>query len=723
MYMDTIREQANKRIEKLRAEIDRHRYLYHVLDRPDMTDEVYDSLMKELRALEERYPEYDVPESPTHRIGGEPLDMFEKVRHATRQWSFDDVFDFEELKKWNDKVCKLWNKYRESREEIDAKRAIKYCCELKIDGLKTILTYRAGKFVKGATRGDGAVGENITENLKTIRSIPLVLNAPVDCIVVGEAWMSKQALEKLNAERTEKGEPIFANTRNAAAGSLRQLDPKITARRNLDSFVYDIDFLRIPEEVGKRVFSFVSRDGNRKTFSLRAPSTQAEELELLEHLGFKTNHHWNVYKSIDEVERYYHDAQKHRHEKPYEIDGIVIKANAMAVQNALGYTGKSPRWGVAYKFPAERVTTVIETIQVQIGRTGVLTPVAHLRPVRVAGSVVSRATLHNEDEVKRLDVRIGDTVVLRKAGDVIPEVVEVLQNLRRGDERLFVMPSHCPVCGSEVRRQIVGAKGDETSAAHYCTNSMCFAVEEENIIHFVSRKGFDIEGLGEKIVAQLLQEGLIANYADIFELKKGDLELLERFADKSAQNLVDAIEKSKCITLEKFLFALGIRYVGEETAILIRSKQHEISGKEYIGTLHDLLDTFSHTAKERWESLEGIGPKAAGSLVEWFGNAEHIQMLLRMEELGVRLDVSGNKQVSSPLEGKIFVFTGELSRFTRDEAKAMIRERGGKISSTVSKKTDFVVCGENPGSKFRKARDLDVRVIMEEEFLKMIQNE
>lgn len=735
--MEDVQKQAKNRIEKLRAEINHHRYLYHVLDRPDITDEIYDSLMEELRRLEDQYPEYDILESPTHRIGGEPLEAFEKVRHNVRQWSFDDVFDGNELKKWHEKVVKLWAKNRSDLRE-NTRENIPYCAELKIDGLKIILTYIGGVFVQGATRGDGLVGEDITENLKTIQSIPLLLNAPVDCIVVGEAWMSKLALEKLNAERSKKNELIFANTRNAAAGSLRQLDPKITANRKLDSFVYDIDFLDISEKVRRETFQYINREGDATSFSLFIPKTQSEELEFLEKLGFKTNSRWRVCDTLDVVEQYYHDAMTWREHEPYEIDGIVIKANAKFVQDALGYTGKSPRWGVAYKFPAQRVTTVIEDIQVQVGRTGVLTPVAHLRPVRVAGSVVSRATLHNEDEIQKLDVRIGDTVVIRKAGDVIPEVVETLKNLRNGRERVFSMPKRCPICGSEVRREILAQKksggiANDMSAAHYCTNKQCFAVEEESIIHFVSRKGFDIEGFGEKITAQLLQEGLISNISDIFELTVGDLEPLERFAEKSAENLVSAIEKSKKISLEKFLFSLGIRHMGEETAILIAKKLED----GWVGTgegisdnarkrifppknILDIVEGFALLSAEDWQSIHGIGPKAAESFVKWFRNSDYRSLLARMHALGVML-IRERKQGALPsLAGKIFVLTGELVRFTRDEAKAMIRERGGNISSSVSKKTDFVVCGNNPGSKFQKAGELGVKVISEEEFIAMM---
>ncbi|HEX8974563.1 MAG TPA: NAD-dependent DNA ligase LigA, partial [Patescibacteria group bacterium] len=556
--MDMYDSVAKNRIEKLRKEIDRHRRLYYVLDQPEISDEAYDSLMVELEKLEREFPEFLSPTSPTQRVGGEPLKSFKKVRHVTRQWSFDDVFDFAELKAWEDKLKRMIEKTGLKSEKLE------YVCEMKIDGLKMILTYENGNLTQGATRGDGVVGEDVTHNIKTIQSVPLELAHDADVIVVGECWLGKKELARINEERKKKGEALFANTRNAAAGSIRQLDPKIAASRRLDSFIYDLDAL--------------GSSTPKMQKGVELPLTQMEELDLLEKLGFKVNKERRLCKSIDEVQKFYESWTDKRDKQDYEIDGIVIKVNSRILQEALGYTGKAPRWGVAYKFPAQQVTTVVEDIQVQVGRTGALTPVAHLRPVRVAGSVVSRATLHNEDEIKRLDVRIGDTVVIRKAGDVIPEVVEVVKNLRSGKEKMFKMPKKCPICGSAVEKKAIGVsphpsrsnrdtlsqrERGEMSAALFCTNPKCFAVELQSIIHFVSRKGFDIVGLGDKIVEQLMQEGLISNAADIFELTKGDLEPLERFADKSAENLIEAIEKSKRIPLEKFLYALGIRFVGE----------------------------------------------------------------------------------------------------------------------------------------------------------------
>ena len=564
--------EIKKRIEKLRKEIDRFRYEYHVLDKPEISDEVYESLMRELRALEEKYPQFRSPISPSQRIGGKPLKKFEKVRHKHRQWSLDDAFSFSELQKWEEKIVRMLQK-KGIREKPE------YSAEIKIDGLKIILTYKKGLFIQGATRGDGVIGENVTEQLKTIHSIPLRLNKNINIIVVGEGWMKKRDLERINKEREKERLPLFANSRNAAAGSIRQLDPKITAKRKLNSFIYDIDDI----------------EGG-------FPGTQIEELGLLKKLGFKVSEHHRLCKNLGEVEKFFRSWEEKRNRQEYGIDGVVVKVNQKKLQDALGYTGKSPRWAVAYKFVPEKVTTIVEDIKVQVGRTGALTPVAHLRPVQVAGSVVSRATLHNEDEIKRLDVRIGDTVVIHKAGDVIPEVVEVLKNLRTGHEKKFHMPTRCPICGGGVRKEIIKSatkspkvrpfpsptesreipQGRTFSAAHYCVNKKCFAVEKEKIIHFVSRKGFDIEGLGEKIVEQLMNEGLVSNPADIFELGVGDLKPLERFAEKSADNLVQAVEKAKKIEFPKFLFALGIRHVGEETALLIA---RAINGESPISNL------------------------------------------------------------------------------------------------------------------------------------------
>ena len=768
------KQEAKNRIEALRSEIDKHRHAYHVQDAPEISDSVYDSLFEELLALERQFPEFFSSASPTQRVGDQPLKGFKKVRHSTKQWSFDDVFDFEELKAWDEKVRRMVEKITMTDDRLliaqnadsDKKSsvishqssniAIEYVCEMKIDGLKMILTYKDGILIQGATRGDGAVGEDVTHNLKTIQSVPLQLSSKIDAIVVGECWLSKNELARINSERGQKGEAVFANTRNAAAGSIRQLDPRIAAHRKLDSFIYDIDELKVSSQqslvtgnaarIDDRLPMTDDKSVSVQEEKLKIPDTQIDELILLERLGFKVNQDRRLCRSIEEVQKFYEEWTEKKDKQDYEIDGIVIKLNSRFLQEALGYTGKAPRWGIAYKFPAQQVTTVVEDIMVQVGRTGALTPVAHLRPVRVAGSLVSRATLHNEDEIRRLDVRIGDTVVIHKAGDVIPEVVEVIKNLRNGKEKIFHMPSKCPICGGPVERQIIKKVKSQKSkvesienesAAHYCLNPKCFAVEKEQLIHFVSRKGFDIVGLGEKIVELLLQEAVIANAADIFELTEGDLKPLERFAERSAEKLIESIEKSKTITLQKFLFALGIRFVGEETALLIAdaiNKEFPISNfqfqindqiknpKPQIHSLEDVIKFFPKITVDDWRNIKGIGEKSAESLARWFGEEENMEILRKMRSAGVTLENATESNVvgSYKLAGLTFVLTGELSSFTRDEAKDMIRKRGGGVSSSVSKKTDFLVAGENAGSKLATANKLGVKVLDEEEFKKIL---
>jgi DNA ligase (NAD+) len=759
------RDDVKKRIEKLRAELDRHRSLYHVLDAPEISDEAYDSLFHELIALEREFPEFESKTSPTRRVGDAPLTKFEKVRHAHRQWSFDDVFDFGELKAWEEKMKRILFKFQVSSFKLQDD--IEYCCELKIDGLKMILTYEEGMLVRAATRGDGEVGEDVTQNVRTIQSVPLVLHEPVNMTVVGEIWLPGKELERINAERIASGEPVFANARNAAAGTIRQLDSKVAASRKLDSFVYDIDQIKVTSN--QKPVTKKENSGDLIT-NYQLPITQAEELQVLQKLGFKVNSHYKVCNNIDEVQSYYEEWTEKRHALPYGLDGVVLKVNSREMQGALGYTGKSPRFGIAYKFPAEEATTVVEDISVQVGRTGVLTPVAHLRPVRIAGSTVSRATLHNADEIARLDVRIGDTVVLRKAGDIIPEVVSVVTTLRNGSEKSYQFPTMCPVCGSEVSKLGLQKKGFQTavaplkqrndrseeqearisgrtapkaersliheSVASYCTNENCYAMERERIIHAVGRKGLDIDGLGEKIIEQLMDEGLVSDLADIFELTIGDLLPLERFAEKKADKIILAIERSKQVRLDKFLFALGIRHVGEETADLIMKdiiKKFQIPNSKFqnkseirnteMKNPRDIADVFSRMTEEDWTEVKGIGEKSAESIAEWFRDEKHQLILSRMAELGVEIvlpELQENEE-SLLFAGKSFVLTGELASFTRDAAKSMIKERGGSVTGSVSKKTDFVVAGENPGSKLDKAKELGVAVLDETKFKELIQ--
>lgn len=668
---NTVPQSTKVRLAKLKETLERHRRLYHTLDTPEISDEAYDSLMKELEDIERTYPELITTDSPTQRVGGEPIKEFVKVRHATRQWSFDDVFDHAELKKWEERVRNFMEKGGVADEKLE------YCCELKIDGLKTILTYVDGKLMQAATRGDGEVGEDVTHNVKTIGSIPLNISSS-SLTAVGEIWISVKDLERINKERAQNGEPLYANTRNLAAGSLRQLDPKVTASRKLDSFIYDIDQLE----------------------GMKSPDMQSDELSLLKKLGFKVNPYFKVCKNIDEVQVFYEEWTKKRHDLPYQLDGIVIKINSRKIQEALGYTGKSPRWGVAYKFPAEQVTTVLEDIAFQVGRTGVITPVAILRPVLVAGSTVSRATLHNEDEIKRLDLRLGDTVILQKAGDVIPDIVSVVRELRPKNAKPFVWPTHIAACGGDGRIERIPGE-----AAWKCVSSDSFEQQKRQFYYFVSKKCFDIDGLGPKIIDVLLENNLIADFADIFRLKKGDLLALPRFAEKSVDNLLEAISKSKQITLPRFLTSLSIPQVGEETA-------YDVA--RHFGS----IDKIEKASIDEFRAIYGVGEVVAQSFVDWFGDVENKK---RVKDILKHVTLVSEPQNSArPLEGVSFVFTGSMKNLDRDTAQSMVRARGGDVSSSVSKRTSYVVAGEEAGSKLDKARDLGVKILSEDEFLKLV---
>jgi DNA ligase (NAD+) len=679
----SIPENVKERYEKLAKTIDHYRYLYHVLDKPEITDESYDSLMQELIGIEEKYPELRTPQSPSQRIGDVPLDEFKKVKHEVRQWSFDDCFSYEQLQKWEEKVKRLIEKEPSLKGE-----KLEYDCELKIDGLKIILTYKNGKFVQGATRGDGEIGEDVTLNLKTIQSIPLILNKPLDVIAVGECWLSKKELTKINKEREKNGEQLFANTRNAAAGSIRQLDPKVAAKRKLSSFIYDIDKLSLRAERGKPEIS-------------EFPDTQEKELKLIFDLGFKENPNYEVVPNLEGVEKYYKHWSKNREKLDYGLDGIVIKINSRKIQEALGYTGKSPRWGIAYKFPAEQVTTIVEDIVFQVGRTGVITPVAHLRPTLVAGSTVSRATLHNEDEIKRLDIRIGDTVFLQKAGDVIPEIVEVLKELRTGKEKVFIFPKKIDACGGDGAIERIPGQ-----AAWRCVNKNSFAQQKRKFYHFVSKKAFNMDGCGPRILDTLLENGLIANYDDIFTLKRGDLLSLPRFAEKSVDNLLLLVENSRKVSLNRFIVSLSIPQVGEETAIDLAKN---------FGTLEKI-----RKAKiTELQQINGVGDVVGQSVFEWFSDKENNKLVDRLLKQ-VKIESIKNESGKGKLSGKSFVVTGTLSSMSRDEAKDKIRSLGGDISESVSSKTSYLVVGENPGSKLNKAQKLGVEILDENKFIRLI---
>ncbi len=670
-----IPKEVKDRYEKLIKTIDENRYLYHVRDLPVISDEAYDSLMRELIEIEEKYPEIKSPVSPSQRVGDKPLDEFKKVKHEVLQWSFDDCFSFDELKKWVDKVRRMVNKDTSLQNE-----KIEYCCELKIDGLKIILTYRDGVLVQGATRGDGEIGEDVTQNIKTIKSVPLVLDEKLDLIVVGECWLSRKELEKINMSRQKDGETLFANTRNAAAGSIRQLDPKIAGARKLNSFIYDIDSL--------------SKD---------FPKTQSSELEYLHKFGFKVNENWSVFDNLEGVETFYKKWAKGKENLDYGLDGIVIKINSKKIQESLGYTGKSPRWGIAYKFPAEQVTTVIEDILFQVGRTGVITPVAKLRPVLVAGSTVSRATLHNEDEIKRLDVRIGDTVVLQKAGDVIPEIVSVIKEMRSGKEKEFVFPKKIEACGGDGSIERVPGQ-----AAWRCINKDSFAQQKRKFYYFVSKKAFNIDGCGPRILDALLENNLVSSFDDLFTLKKGDLLNLPRFAEKSVDNLLSSIDKSREITLARFIVALSIPQVGEETAIDLENHFENI-------------DKLRKAKIEELEKINGVGDVVGKSVFDWFSNKENSELVDSiLQHIKILPRRSLGEREGGKLAGKSFVITGTLASMSRDEAKAKIRALGGDISESVSSKTSYLVAGENAGSKLEKAKKLGVKILGEDDFKSLL---
>lgn len=668
------REEAKKRIEKLKKEINYHRYLYHVLDRQEISDDALDSLKHELYELEQKYPEFITPDSPTQRIGGKPLDKFEKVKHIVSQWSFNDAFEEKEILDFDKRL----------KKELGLDK-LDYTAELKIDGMHIILTYKKGIFEIGATRGDGRIGENVTQNLKTIESIPLKIEKPIDVVVEGEVFMRKSVFEKLNKEREKRGEELLANPRNAASGAVRQLDPKITAERKLDCFIYDLSW---PEK--------------------EIPQTQKEELEKLMELGFKVNKKFKYCKDIKEVIDFWKEWGKKRESEDYWIDGIVVKVNKREYQEKLGYTGKAPRWAIAFKWPGEQATTILENVIFQVGRTGKITPVAVLKPVNIRGTKITRATLHNADEIERLGVKIGDTIIVEKAGDVIPRVVKALPALRPENAKEIKFPEICPICGSKIIRP-------EGEVAHYCSNKNCGAKRKNHLYYFVSKKAFDIEGLGPKIIDQLMDEGLISDAPDLFLLKEGDLEPLERFAEKSASNIVNAIKKSKKITLPRLLVSCGIKYVGEETAELLTEK---FSPK--IKDINSFIDFFQNISKEELEKIEGIGPKVAESIKSWFSERDNVKLLKDLSKVGVQIEKYLPKVKSQKLRGEIFVFTGELESMSRDKAKERVEELGAKAVDSVSKKTTIVVVGENPGSKLEKAKKLGIKIINEKEFLDLI---
>lgn len=675
---------AQKRVLKLRDQIEDLRYRYHVLDDPEVTDEVYDSLTRELRELEDRFPNLRDETSPTNRVAGKALDKFHKVPHAVRMLSLNDVFNFDELEAWESRIKKLLP------VNVAGKDGLEYYAELKLDGLAVSLIYENGKFVRGATRGDGLIGEDITQNLKTIQSIPLRLRSsknsklPKLLEIRGEAVMRKAILVELNKKQIKEGKAAFANTRNAAAGSLRQLDPSLAASRKLDFFAYDI----------AQLDGFVY------------PTKHSDEHQLMRDFGFKVDTHDKIAKNLDQIKEYINKLGKIRDSLPFGTDGIVISVNKLEYHDRLGVVGKAPRYMAAFKYPAEKAATKVLDIRVNVGRTGVLTPFAVFQPTVVAGSTISKATLHNMDQVQRLGVKIGDTVVIEKAGDVIPAVVQVLPKLRTGKEKKFNMPKKCPVCDASVERREIGTgnAGTKNSAAYYCTNPNCPAKNQRGMEHFVN--AFEIYTIGPKIIARLKDEGLISDAADLFTLTEGDINTLERFGEKSAENIIKSITDRRRIPLAKFIYALGIKNVGETTSEDLAEHFHSLE-KLIIASIDEI------------NSIENIGPIVSASVSEWFAHRENIRFVNKLLANGVEI-VNPEKKKPGKLTGKTFVITGTLETLSREEAKVKIKAAGGKIAESVSKKTDYVVVGENPGSKNDKAKQLGVAILDEKKFLAMI---
>ncbi len=666
-----IPKEARERYEKLKATINRYRYEYHVLDKEEISSQARDSLMRELAEIEKEYPEIVASDSPTQRIAGKPLPKFLKIRHKVPQWSFNDAFTPDDVRDFDARVKRM---LKPKCGDVQPS----YVCELKIDGLKIVYEYEKGILKTAATRGDGTIGEDVTQNIKTIESVPLSLQRPVDIIVEGEVWMSAKNLELLNKAQEKAGKQTFANPRNVAAGSIRQLDPSIAAERKLDVFIYDV-----------------------AQTSEKIPDTQAKELEYLRELGFKVNPHHKLVPDIEGAIKYWDEWKKKGRHQDYWIDGVVIKVNEREYQEALGYTGKAPRYTIAFKFPAEQASTVLEDIAFQVGRTGVVTPVAHLKPVSVAGSTVSRATLHNEDEIKRLDVRIGDTVIIQKAGDVIPDIVQVVKDLRPKNSKPFAWPTHVAACGGSGKIERIPGQ-----AAWRCVDKSSPERLRRTLAYFVSKKALDFDGVGEKVVETLHDNGFVQTFDDFFTLKEGDFLELEGFAELSAKKAVEAIQKAaKHVPLARLLTGLSIPNVGEETA-------YDIA--EHFGT----VDKIRNATKDELTSVNGIGEVVANSIVEWFGNKENAKML---DRLLAHITVARPEKKSGKLTGKTFVFTGGLESMSREEAGERVRALGGDVSGTVSKKTSYVVSGDSSGSKLDKARKFGVTVLTEVEFLRLSQ--
>ena len=691
------KKEAEIRLEKLKKAIEKYRYSYHVEDISLIPDEALDSLKKELVDIETEFPELVTPDSPSQRVAGVALSGFKKVKHEIPQWSSNDAFSQDDARDFDARVRRFY------KSETGGDIVPAYVCEHKIDGMHIVLTYEKGILKTAATRGDGTFGEDVTANIKMIESVPLKLNQPISCIVEGEIYMTKKQFARINELQKKNGMEVFANPRNIVAGTIRQLDSSIVAERKLSTFIYDISRI----------------DG---VF----PESQEKELKLLAFFGFRVNKDYCVAKNIDEAIEFWKLWRDKKDSEDYFFDGIMIKVNERNIQETLGYTGKAPRFVVALKFPAEQVTTVVEDIVVQVGRTGVITPVAHLRPVFVYGSTVSRATLHNEDEIRRLDVRVGDTVILQKAGDVIPDIVKVLTEFRTGKEKVFHMPETCPECDTNLAKKEIGTPSSAKastfvktladksagegsgamSAALYCANTRCPAKDRRTLYYFTSKNALDIEHLGPKNLDALLDAGLISSRADIFTLKKGDLLELPRFGEKSADNLLEAIEKKRHIGLDRFIVCLSIPEVGEETARDLAA---------HFGN----FENFQNAPQEALESINGVGPRVSKSVVNWFAD-KHNQKVVKDLLEQITVESVQKKTINQKFTGKIFVLTGTMPNLSRDEAKQQILNLGGKVASSVSKNTNYVVAGENAGSKFDDAQKLNIKIIDEKEFLELV---
>ena len=666
MNLDALREKA----KELRRQIETANYNYYVLDNPTISDAEYDRLMRELEQLEAAYPELRTPDSPTQRVGAQPLDEFKTVTHRVPMLSLDNAMDEGEIRDFAIRVQKSL-----------PGETVQFVCEPKIDGLAVELVYENGVFISGSTRGDGITGEDITQNLKTIRSIPLRLmpNLPIPTLleVRGEVYMDKADFQRLNEQQLKEGKPLFANPRNSAAGSVRQLDPQITAKRPLKIFCYGL--------------------GSLEGYFFQ---THHEFLEALLKWGFRVNPLIEIAKEVEALIAYYHKIESIRDSMPYDIDGVVYKVDSLAQQAKLGIKSRSPRWAIAGKFKAQQEVTQIIDIEASVGRTGAITPVAHLKPVQIGGVTVSHATLHNQDEIDRKDIRIGDWVVVQRAGDVIPQVVKVITERRTGNEKRYSIPANCPVCGTPVVRE-------EDEAKHRCPNINCPAQIKASIEHFASKRAMNIEGLGEKLIEQLVDSGLIKNVADIYSLRKEQLLTLERMGEKSAQNLLDAIAASQNVSLARFIYALGIRNVGEHMA-------------KVLAKAFGSLERLSQASEEELMAIEGVGPIVARSVRNFFNAESNRQTIEKLLSSGIRISTEPDYKQKGEIAGKTFVFTGTLANFTREEAQALVEKYGGKSASSVSKKTDYVVVGENAGSKAETARQLGVKILNEAEFLELI---